>query len=40
MIGSSYALLDPVMPAEGNYLARWRLRLNIDGETLKGITST
>jgi predicted transcriptional regulator of viral defense system len=26
---SSYALLDPLMPAEGPYLSRWRLRLNV-----------
>ena len=40
LIGSSYALLDPLLPEEGHYLARWRLRLNIDTEILKGITST
>jgi len=40
MFGPSYALLDPQLPAQGNYLARWRLRLNIDPEVLKGIVTT
>jgi len=40
MIGKSYALLDPFLPSEGVYLARWRLRINIDTETLKGIVTT
>ena len=40
MIGTSYALLDPILPAEGPYLARWRLRINVDTETLKGIVAT
>lgn len=37
MVGPSYALLDPLLPASGRYTARWRLQLNIDPETLKGI---
>ena len=40
MIGASYALLDPMLPAEGAYLARWRLRINVDTDTLKGIVTT
>lgn len=40
LVGSSYALLDPFLPEEGRYLARWRLRLNMDTEILKGIAST
>jgi predicted transcriptional regulator of viral defense system len=40
LVGPSYALLDPILPADGRFLRRWRLRLNIDVETLKGITST
>jgi predicted transcriptional regulator of viral defense system len=40
MIGTSYALLDPMLPSEGVYLARWRLRINIDTETLEGIVTT
>lgn len=40
MIGPSYALLDPMLPTDGSYLARWRLRINIDPETLKRIVTT
>lgn len=40
LIGPSYALLDPILPIEGRFLARWRLQINIDVETLKGIAST
>ena len=40
MVGKSYALLDPMLPDEGAYLARWRLRINVDTETLKGIITT
>lgn len=40
LIGSSYALLDPFLPDEGRYVARWRLRLNIDTELLKGVATT
>lgn len=39
-IGPSYALLDPLLPKSGLFLSRWRLQLNIDTETLKGIAST
>lgn len=39
-IGPSYALLDPLLPKNGRFLSRWRLQLNIDTETLKGIAST
>jgi predicted transcriptional regulator of viral defense system len=39
-VGPSYALLDPLLPASGHFQARWRLQLNIDDDTLKGITST
>ena len=27
---ASYAILDPLLPTEGRFLARWRLRLNVD----------
>jgi predicted transcriptional regulator of viral defense system len=27
---ASYAILDPLLPDEGRFLARWRLRLNVD----------
>jgi len=40
MIGPSYAMLDPILPAEGVYLARWRLRINIEPEILKRIGTT
>ena len=40
IIGASYALLDPMLPDEGSYLARWRLRINVDSETLKGIVTS
>lgn len=40
MVGPSYALLDPQLPVQGSYLARWRLRLNLDPEMLKGIVTT
>ena len=40
MIGPSYAMLDPILPAEGAYLARWRLRINIEPEILKRIGTT
>ncbi|MBN2550768.1 MAG: hypothetical protein JXB15_16510 [Anaerolineales bacterium] len=40
MVGSNYALLDPLLPAEGRRLARWRLRINLNPENLKGIVST
>jgi predicted transcriptional regulator of viral defense system len=40
LVGLSYALLDPLLPADGRFLARWRLQLNIGPEILKGIAST
>jgi len=40
LVGPSYALLDPLLPADGRFLTRWRLQLNIDVEILKGIAST
>ena len=40
MVGSSYARLDPVVPDDGPYLARWRLRLNLESETLQSIVRT
>ena len=40
MVGSSYARLDPLLPNDGPYLARWRLRLNLEPETLLGIVRT
>jgi predicted transcriptional regulator of viral defense system len=40
MIGPSYALLDPMLMPEGPYTARWRLRINLDPEILRGIVTT
>jgi predicted transcriptional regulator of viral defense system len=36
----SYALLDPLMPAEGVYHAGWRLRVNVEPDELRAIVST
>ena len=30
----TYSILDPVLPAEGKYLKRWGLRLNVNREEL------
>jgi predicted transcriptional regulator of viral defense system len=40
MVGVSYAWLDLLLPHEGPYLARWRLRLNLEPETLQAIIRT
>lgn len=37
---STYALLDPSMPAEGPYQARWRLRVNVEPDELRAIVRT
>jgi predicted transcriptional regulator of viral defense system len=37
---SSYALLDPLMPTEGPYQARWRLRVNVEPDELHAIVRT
>jgi predicted transcriptional regulator of viral defense system len=34
---STYALLDPLMPAEGPYQARWRLRVNVEPGELRAL---
>lgn len=39
-ITPTYALLDPMMPAEGKFIARWRLRLNVTPEEIKAIIRT
>jgi len=31
---ATYAILDPLLPREGKFLARWRLRLNVDFEEI------
>jgi predicted transcriptional regulator of viral defense system len=40
LVGASYALLDPMLPAEGRRLARWKLRINLNPESLKNMMST
>lgn len=37
---STYTLLDPILPAEGKFTARWRLRLNVSSEEIKAIVGT
>jgi predicted transcriptional regulator of viral defense system len=37
---STYALLDPLLPPEGKFLARWRLRLNVSPEELDAVART
>ena len=39
-INRRYALLDPTLPNEGAYRARWRLRINLDPEELKATVWT
>lgn len=34
-LGRAYALLDPLLPPAGKFLARWRLRLNITAEEIR-----
>jgi len=35
LVNRRYALLDPTLPDEGPYRARWRLRINLDPEELR-----
>lgn len=37
---AGYAILDPVLPDEGKYLARWRLRVNVDPEEIVSVVRT
>jgi len=37
---TTYACLDPVLPAEGRYLRRWRLQLNVTSEELQTVGKT
>ena len=37
---NSYALFDPLLPDQGKYLTRWRLRVNLEPEELKSIIRT
>ncbi len=36
----SYLLLDPLLPREGRFLARWRLRVNVEPEEIQAVTRT
>lgn len=40
MVTTSYAQLDSLLPNDGPYLARWRLRLNLEPETLQAVVRT
>jgi len=33
----TYSILDPILPAEGKFLARWRLRLNVSPEEIEAV---
>jgi predicted transcriptional regulator of viral defense system len=37
---ASYAILDPLLPAEGKLTARWRLRLNVDPGEIEAVVRT
>ncbi len=37
---ATYVRLDPVLPAEGKHLRRWRLQLNVDPEELLAVVRT
>jgi predicted transcriptional regulator of viral defense system len=37
---ASYAPLDPLMPAEGPWHARWRLRVNVEPDELRALVRT
>ena len=37
---ASYAILDPMLPEEGKFLARWRLRLNVEPEEIESVVRT
>jgi predicted transcriptional regulator of viral defense system len=37
---ASYAILDPLLPDEGRFLARWRLRLNVDSAEIASAVRT
>ena len=37
---ATYALLDPLMPAEGLWQSRWRVRVNVEPDELRALVST
>ena len=40
VLTSTYARLDPLMPDEGLYQARWRLRVNVEPDELRSLVRT
>ena len=36
-LSATYQRLDPVLPQEGSFLSRWRLRLNVSSEELDAV---
>jgi predicted transcriptional regulator of viral defense system len=39
-ISTSYAVLDPFMPDDGDYLSRWKIKVNIEPDILEKAAST
>jgi predicted transcriptional regulator of viral defense system len=39
-VTETYSLLDPVMPAQGKYVGRWHLRLNVEPEEFRAVIGT
>lgn len=39
-LSKTYHLLDPLLPADGQYSARWRLRLNVSDSEIAAVRST
>ncbi len=37
---ATYAILDPLLPDEGKFMARWRLRLNVDFDEITSVIRT
>ncbi len=37
---ATYATLDPLLPDEGKFMARWRLRLNVDPDEIAAVVRT
>ncbi len=37
---ASYAVLDPMLPDEGKFLARWRLQLNVEAKEIESVVRT
>lgn len=39
-LSATYVRADPLLPAAGGYLRRWRLRLNVSRDELRAVTTT